>query len=101
MGNEKKEGMCSQASGAHWQTFKLDFKGEGDNIRLARDKLWDNTLSLEEQGASKGPQPGAPRCAGYTGAHLKSYEDEPGAPEIVGANRKTPVKYLRGIPLRR
>ncbi|KAK4819205.1 hypothetical protein QYF61_026821 [Mycteria americana] len=37
------------------------------------------------------------RRAGYTGAHLKSYGDEPGAPEVIGANRETPVKYLKGI----
>ena len=30
-------------------------------------------------------------------AHLKSYTDEPGAPEIIEANRETPVKYLKGI----
>ena len=52
---------------------------------------------LEGQGASEGPQPVALRCAGYTGAHLKSYGDEPGAPEVIGANRETLVKYLKGI----
>ena len=31
------------------------------------------------------------------GAHLKSYREEPGAPEVIGANRETPVKYLKGI----
>ena len=25
----------------------------------------------------------------------KSYRDEPWAPEVVGANRETPVKYLK------
>jgi len=28
---------------------------------------------------------------------LKSYGVEPGVPEIIGANRETPVKYLKGI----
>ena len=37
------------------------------------------------------------RCAGYTGAHLKSYRDEAGAPEVIGGSRETPVQYLRGI----
>ncbi|KAK4810175.1 hypothetical protein QYF61_010948 [Mycteria americana] len=78
-------------------SFKLDLKGEGDNIRLARDKLWDDTPRLEGQGASEGPQPVALSCAGYTGAHLKSHGDEPGAPEVIGANRGTPVKHLKGI----
>ena len=28
---------------------------------------------------------------------MKSYREEPGAPEVIGANRETPVKYLKGI----
>jgi len=28
---------------------------------------------------------------------LKSNGDEPGASEVIGANRETPVKYLKGI----
>ena len=52
---------------------------------------------LEGRGASEGPQPVALRHVGYTGAHLKSYGDEPGAPEVIGANRETAVKYLKGI----
>ena len=52
---------------------------------------------LEGWGASKGHQPVVLRLAGYTGAHLKSYRDEPGAPEVVGANRETPGKCLKGI----
>ncbi|KAK4825362.1 hypothetical protein QYF61_026881 [Mycteria americana] len=70
----------------------------GDNIRLACDKLWDDTPRLEGQGASEGPQSVALRRAGYTAAHLKSYGDlTSGAPEVTGANRETPVKYLKGI----
>jgi len=79
-------------------------KGEGDNIRLAHDQLWGDTARLEGWVASKGPQPVALGHAGYTAAHLKSYGDEPGAPEVTEANRETPVKYLKGIkgvPLRR
>ena len=72
-------------------------KGKGDSIRLARDKLWDDTPRLEGWDATKGPQPVDLRCAGCTGAHLKSYRYEPGAPEVTGPNRKTPVKYLKGI----
>jgi len=30
-------------------------------------------------------------------AHLNSYSDEPGARQVIGANRETPVKYLQGI----
>lgn len=37
------------------------------------------------------------RCAGYTAAHFKSYGDEPGGPVVIGANRETPMKYLKGI----
>jgi len=62
-------------------------KGEEDNIRLARDKLWDDTQWLEGQGTGEGPQSVALRHAGYTAAHLKSYGDEPAAPEVIGSNR--------------
>ena len=72
-------------------------KWEGDNIRLACDKLWDEMPRSEGQGASKSSQPVAQRHAGYTAAHLKSDRDEPGASEVKGANRETLVKYLKGI----
>jgi len=52
---------------------------------------------LEGRGASKGLQPIALRCAGCTAAHLKSVRDDPGAPEVVGANKETPVEYFKGI----
>jgi len=60
-------------------------KGEGDNIRLVHDQLWDDMPRLEGQGASESPQPVALRCTGYTAA-LEVYRDEPGAPELIGAN---------------
>ena len=34
--------------------------------------------------------------AGYTAAYSKSYGHEPGAPEVIGGNRGTLVKYLKG-----
>jgi len=46
---------------------------------------------LEEQGASKGPDPVALRHAGYTAAH-KIYRDETGAPKVIGANWEMTVK---------
>jgi len=52
-------------------------------------------LTNHRRSASKAPQPVALRCVVYTGAHLKSYGDEPGAPEVIGVNRETPVKYLK------
>jgi len=52
---------------------------------------------LGGRAASKDPQPGAPRHAGCTAARLKSYGDEPGAPEVIGAKRESPVKHLKGI----
>jgi len=52
---------------------------------------------LEGQRTSEGPQPVTLRAAGYSVAHLKSYRDEAGAPEVIEANRGTPVKYLKGI----
>jgi len=66
-------------------------------MRLAHNQLWDDTPRLEGWAASKGPQPVALRRAGYTAACLKTYGDEPGAPEVIRANRETPVKYLKGI----
>ena len=72
-------------------------KGEGEHIRLACDKLWDDPPSLEGPGAIKGPQLVALRHVGYTGARSKSYGDEPGAAEVTGANRGTSVKYLKRI----
>lgn len=47
--------------------------------------------------ASDDPQPIALGRVGLTGAHLESYGDEPGAPEVTEANRETPVKYRKGI----
>jgi len=54
-------------------------------------------MTCQGWGASEGPQPVGSRRAGYTAAHLKSYGEEPGAPEVIGANRETPVKHLKGI----
>lgn len=71
--------------------------GEGDNIRLACDKPWDEMPRAEGRGASEDPQPVARRLAQYTGGHVKSYGDEPGAPEVAGANKGRPVKYLKGM----
>lgn len=71
--------------------------GEGDDIRLACDKLWDEMPRLEGQDASEGPQLVALRCVGHTEAHLKSYRDEPWAPEVIEAKRKTVVEYFKGI----
>nr|XP_009934728.1 PREDICTED: putative ankyrin repeat domain-containing protein 31 [Opisthocomus hoazin] len=39
-------------------------KGEGNNIRLACEKLWDDVPRLKAQGASEGPRPVALRRAG-------------------------------------
>ena len=71
-------------------------KEEGEHIRLAYDKLWDGTQQLEGWGASTGPQPVAQRHAGDTAAQLKSCGDDLGAPELVGANKETSVKHLKG-----
>jgi len=63
-------------------------KGEGDNIRLVHDKPQDDMPRLKGQAASEGPQLNALRLAGYSGAQLKSYREEPGAPEVRGATRE-------------
>ncbi|KAK4820817.1 hypothetical protein QYF61_007211 [Mycteria americana] len=76
-------------------SFKLDLKGEGDNIRLAREKLRDDVPRLEGADVSEGTQPVSLRCAGYTGAQLKLCRVELGDTELIGAKRETPVKYLK------
>jgi len=43
-------------------------KGEGEHIRLACDKLWDDTQQLEGWGTIMGPQPVSQRCEGDTAA---------------------------------
>ncbi|KAK4822159.1 hypothetical protein QYF61_010420 [Mycteria americana] len=90
-----KENLCSGTCGAHRQSFKLDLKREGDNIRLARWKLRDDVPRLEGVGASAGTQPVSLRCAGYTGAQPKSNRVELGDTEAIGAQREMPVKRLK------
>ncbi|KAK4810837.1 LOW QUALITY PROTEIN: hypothetical protein QYF61_008809 [Mycteria americana] len=80
---------------AHRQSFKLDSKREGDNIRFAQEKLRDDVPRLEGAGASEGTQPVSLRCAGYTGAQLKLNGVELGDTEVIGAKRETPVKHLK------
>jgi len=72
-------------------------KREGDNISLTCEKPWDDTPRLERWGGSEGPQTVTLRLAEHTGAHLKSYREKPGAPKVIGGNRETLVKYLKGI----
>ncbi|KAK4820905.1 hypothetical protein QYF61_008137 [Mycteria americana] len=90
-----KENLCSGTCGAHQQSFKLDLKGEGGNIRIARGKLRDDVPRLEGTGASEGTRPVSPRCAGYAGAQPKSNGVELGDTEAIGAKRETPVKRLK------
>ncbi|KAK4827614.1 LOW QUALITY PROTEIN: hypothetical protein QYF61_019539 [Mycteria americana] len=76
-------------------SFKLDSKGEGDNIRLAREKLRGDVPRLEGAGASEGTRPVSLRCAGYAGAQPKSNGVELGDTEATGAKRETPVERLK------
>ncbi|KAK4817905.1 hypothetical protein QYF61_002388 [Mycteria americana] len=91
----RKDNLRSGTCGAHRQSFKLDSKGEGGNIRLAREKLRDDVPRLEGAGASEGTRPVSPRCAGYAGAQPKSNGVEPGDTEAIGAKREMPVKCLK------
>ena len=72
-------------------------KGEGEHIRLACDKLWLDTQWLLGCDASMGPQPVAQRRAGDTAAQSRSCRDKLGAPEVVGANRKTTMKHPKKV----
>ncbi|KAK4827179.1 hypothetical protein QYF61_015141 [Mycteria americana] len=94
-GTKGKENLCSGTCGAHRQSFKLDLKGEGGNIRLARGTLRDDVPRLEGVGASEGTRPVSLRCAEYTGAQPKSNRVELGDAEGIGAKRETPVKHLK------
>jgi len=69
---------------------------EGHNIRLTCDTSLGGIPRLEGWGAGKGPQPIALRLTECTGTYLKSYRDEPEAPNVTGDNRGTSVKYLKG-----
>ncbi|KAK4810956.1 hypothetical protein QYF61_013364, partial [Mycteria americana] len=93
--SQGKENLRSGSCGAHRQSFKLDSKGEGDNIRLAHETLRDNVPWLEGAGASKGTRPVSPRCAGYAGAQPKLNRVELGDTEARGAKREMPVKRLK------
>ncbi|OPJ66568.1 hypothetical protein AV530_016604 [Patagioenas fasciata monilis] len=73
--------------------------GEGNDIRLVHDKLWDKTLRTEGWNASENPQLVTLTHVGLTRPHLKSYGDEPGTPEVIEDNRKTLVKYFKGIKM--
>ncbi|GAB0205823.1 hypothetical protein GRJ2_003047900 [Grus japonensis] len=81
-----------------WLGVKLGSNGEGDNIRLACDKLWDDVPGLEGPSAGEGPQPIAQRRAGHTAACLKPRGDEPGAPDATGTYGETLRRYIKGIP---
>ncbi|KAK4806799.1 hypothetical protein QYF61_005595 [Mycteria americana] len=76
-------------------SFKLDSKGEGDNIRLAREKLRGDVPWLEGAAASEDTRPESSRCAGYAWAQPKSSGVEPGDTEATGGKRETPVKRLK------
>ncbi|GAB0208750.1 hypothetical protein GRJ2_003340700 [Grus japonensis] len=97
-GAQEEEDLCPGTSRAHRQSFKLGSKGEGDNIGLASDMLWDDVLRLEGQGTGEGPQPTAQRRAGCTTARSNPGGDEPGAPDATGTNRVTLGRYIKRIP---
>ncbi|KAK4830743.1 hypothetical protein QYF61_013193 [Mycteria americana] len=77
------------------RSFKLDSKGEGDNIRLAREKLRGDVPWLEGAAESEDSRPESSRCAGNAWAQPKSSGVEPGDTEATGAKRETPVKRLK------
>jgi len=91
-----KEGLCSGVCEAHWQGFKLNVKGEGENIGPVGDKLWGDTQWLEGRGTCTGPQPLAQRHAGDTAAQLKPCRGELRAPEVVGVKKEASVKHPKG-----
>jgi len=71
-------------------------KGEGEPIRLASDRLGEDTQWLEGRGASRSPKAVAQQHARDTAAVWKSCRGELEAPEVSGANKKIPMKHLKG-----
>ena len=71
-------------------------KGEGELIRLASDRLGEDTQWLEGWGASRSTQPVAQQQVRDTAAMWKSCRGELEAPEVSGANKKKPMKHLKG-----
>ncbi|OPJ81218.1 hypothetical protein AV530_017088 [Patagioenas fasciata monilis] len=69
---------------------------EGDDISLGCEKLCHEMPRIEGQGASEDPQLVALRDVVLIGTYLKSYGNKAEAPEIIEANRETPVKYFKG-----
>ncbi|GAB0189953.1 nucleobindin-2 [Grus japonensis] len=93
-----EEDLCPGTSRAHRQSFKLGSKGEGDNIRLASNMLWDDVPRLEGRGTGEGPRPTAERRAGCTTARSKPRGDEPQTPDATGTNGVTLGRYIKRIP---
>ena len=69
---------------------------EEEPIRLASNRLGEDTQWLEGWGASRSPQPVAQQHARDTAAMWKSCGRELEAPEVSGANKKIPWNTLRG-----
>ncbi|KAK4806437.1 hypothetical protein QYF61_013930 [Mycteria americana] len=89
-------GCVQERFASRWrESFKLDSKGEGDNIRLAREKLRGDVPWLEGAADSEDSRPESSRCTGYAWAQPKSSGVEPGDTEATGAKRETPVKCLK------
>jgi len=71
-------------------------KGEEEHIRLASDRLGEDTQWLEGWGASRSPQPVAQQQVRDTAAMWKSCRGELEAPDVSGANKKIPMKHPKG-----
>lgn len=111
--------MCGNEAATHnARAIKKDFKTLGRWVReyglwlifssilpVVGSNIGRNSIPrLEGWAVSMVPQPVALRLAGYTGAHLKSYRDEPGSPELIEVKRAragNASKQLRSVPLKR
>ncbi|KAK4811256.1 hypothetical protein QYF61_022153 [Mycteria americana] len=84
-----------RSPGSYWVSGGPVETGEGDNIRLAREKLRGDVPWLEGAADSEDSRPESSRCAGYACTQPKSSGVEPGDTEATGAKRETPVKCLK------
>ncbi|PKU41195.1 hypothetical protein llap_8496 [Limosa lapponica baueri] len=71
-----------------------DLLGEEDIIRLACDKLRNDSARPEGRVASEAV---GLRCTGYSAAHSKSYGDKPWAPEAIETGESW-IKHVKGRP---
>lgn len=73
--------------------FKLNVKGEGDNIRFAHEELWDDTPEAEKDEVLER----ALMLLLWDVLATLQHKNLTDLSQVTGANRETPGKYLKGM----